>query len=94
MLENKQVLAEDELEFVHSQAAWACERVSSIPGAETTARVLEDFQESFDGSGKPRGIRGRAIAPLARLLAVADAYVSMLSARPYRAALAENEAIE
>lgn len=94
MLENKDVLAEDELEFVHAQAAWACERVSSIPGAETTARVLEDFQESYDGTGRPRGIRGRAIAPLARLLAVADAYVSMLSARPYRAALAENEAIE
>lgn len=93
MLENKNILAEDELEFVHAQAAWACERVSSIPGAETTARVLEDFQESFDGSGKPRGIRGRTIAPLARLLAVTDAYVSMLSARPYRAALSEADAI-
>jgi response regulator RpfG family c-di-GMP phosphodiesterase len=93
MLENKHILAEDELEFVHAQAAWACERVSSIPGAETAARVLEDFQENFDGSGKPRGIRGRTIAPLARLLAVADAYVSMLSARPYRAALGEGDAI-
>jgi response regulator RpfG family c-di-GMP phosphodiesterase len=94
MLENKDILDEDELEFVHAQAAWACERVSSIPGAETSARVLEDFQESYDGSGKPRGARGRAIAPLARLLAVADAFVSMLSARPYRAALAEQDAIE
>ena len=93
MLENRDILAEDELEFVHAQAAWACERVSSIPGAETAARVLEDFQENFDGSGKPRGIRGRTIAPLARLLAVTDAYVSMLSARPYRAALGEADAI-
>jgi response regulator RpfG family c-di-GMP phosphodiesterase len=93
MLETKNILEEDELEFVHAQAAWACERVSSIPGAETTARVLEDFQESFDGSGKPRGIRGRTISPLARLLAVTDAYVSMLSARPYRAALSEADAI-
>lgn len=93
MLENKDILDEDELEFVHAQAAWACERVSSIPGAETAARVLEDFQENFDGSGKPRGIRGRTISPLARLLAVADAYVSMLSARPYRAALSEADAI-
>ncbi len=94
MLENRQVLAEDELEFVHAQAAWAYERISSIPGLETTARVLEDFQESFDGAGRPRGIRGRAIAPLARLLAVADAYVSMRSGRPYRGALTEAEAIE
>ena len=56
--------------------------------------MLEDFQESFDGSGRPRGIRGRAISPLARVLAVADAYVSMRSARPYRQALSEAEAIE
>jgi response regulator RpfG family c-di-GMP phosphodiesterase len=94
MLENRSVLGEGELEFVHAQAAWACERISSIPGAETAARVLEDFQESFDGSGKPRGIKGRAIAPLARLLAVADGYISMRSARPYREALPEAEAIE
>lgn len=94
LLETRQVLAEEELEFVHAQAAWACERVASIPGLETTARVLEDFQENFDGSGRPRGIKGRAIAPLARMLAVADAYVSMRSARPYREALAEAEAIE
>jgi response regulator RpfG family c-di-GMP phosphodiesterase len=93
MLETRNILEEDELEFVHAQASWACERVSSIPGAESAARVLEDFQESYDGSGKPRGIRGRTISPLARLLAVTDAYVSMLSARPYRAALAEADAI-
>lgn len=94
MLENKGVLPEEDLEFVHAQAAWACERIASIPGLETTARVLEDFQENYDGSGRPRGIKGRAISPLARVLAVADAYVSMRSSRPYRAALNEADAIE
>jgi len=94
LLENKEVLADEDLEFVHAQAAWACERIASIPGLETTARVLEDFQENFDGCGRPRGIKGRAISPLARLLAVADAFVSMRSARPYREALSEADAIE
>jgi putative two-component system response regulator len=37
---------------------------------------------------------GRAISPLARVLAVADAYVSMRSARPYREALIEADAVE
>jgi response regulator RpfG family c-di-GMP phosphodiesterase len=94
MLENKGLLADQDLEFVHAQAAWACERIASIPGLETTARVLEDFQENFDGSGRPRGIKGRTISPLARVLAVADAYVSMCSSRPYRQALSESESIE
>jgi response regulator RpfG family c-di-GMP phosphodiesterase len=94
MLENKGVLDEKELEFVHAQATWACERIASIPGLETTGRVLEDFQENYDGSGRPRGIKARAISPLARVLAVADAYVSMRSSRPYRQALSESDAIE
>ncbi len=94
LLENRQVLGEEDLEFVHAQSAWACERIRGMPGLETTAQVLEDFQENYDGSGKPRGIKGRTIAPLARLLAVTDAFISMRSARPYREALTEAEAIE
>jgi response regulator RpfG family c-di-GMP phosphodiesterase len=94
LLENKGLLADGDLEFVQAQAAWASERVASIPGLETTGRVLEDFQENFDGSGRPRGIKGRALSPLARVLAVADAYVAMRSARPYRDALSEADAIE
>ncbi len=94
MLENQTVLGGEDLEFVHAQSAWACERVRGMPGLEATARVLEDFQENFDGSGKPRGISGITIAPLARILAVADAFISMRSARPYREALTEADAIE
>ncbi|MEO7424187.1 MAG: HD domain-containing phosphohydrolase [Fibrobacteria bacterium] len=94
MLEKSKILAQDELDFVRAQAAWACESVSNLPGLEAAARVMEDFQESFDGSGRPRGLSGRAIAPLARLLAVADAFVSMRSGRPYRGPLSEAEAME
>jgi len=94
MLASREILGDEELDFVRSQAMWACERISSVPGLEAAARVMEDFQESFDGGGKPRGLAGRAISPLARLLAVADAYVSMRSSRPYREALADAEAIE
>jgi response regulator RpfG family c-di-GMP phosphodiesterase len=94
LLEDRQVLGEEDLEFVHAQSAWACERIRAMPGLEPTARVMEDFLENYDGSGRPRGIRGSAISPLARLLAVTDAYVSMRSARPYRAALTEAEAFE
>ncbi len=94
LLEKESMLDGEDLEFVHAQSAWACERIRGIPGMEITAQVLEDFLENFDGSGKPRGIQGRAIAPLARLLAIADAFIAMRSSRPYREALSESEAIE
>ena len=94
LLEDRHVLGEEDLEFVHAQSAWACERIRAMPGLEPTARVMEDFLENYDGSGRPRGIQGPAISPLARLLAVTDAYISMRSARPYRAALTDVEAFE
>jgi putative nucleotidyltransferase with HDIG domain len=43
--------------------------------------------ERWDGSGYPEGLKGLEIPRLARLLAVADVFDAMVSARPYRSAL-------
>jgi putative nucleotidyltransferase with HDIG domain len=40
--------------------------------------------ERFDGKGYPDGLAGEAIPLLGRILAVADAYDAMTTARPYR----------
>lgn len=48
---------------------------------------IEQHHERPDGTGYPRGLAGDAIAPEARVLHAAEAYVAMTSARPYRAAL-------
>ena len=40
--------------------------------------------ERWDGSGYPEGLKGVEIPMLARVLAVADVYDAMVSARPYR----------
>lgn len=40
--------------------------------------------ERLDGSGYPRGLRGRAIGFQARVVAVADAFNAMVGRRPYR----------
>ena len=40
--------------------------------------------EHWDGRGYPEGLNGLEIHPLARLLAVADVFDAMVSARPYR----------
>jgi HD-GYP domain-containing protein (c-di-GMP phosphodiesterase class II) len=42
--------------------------------------------ERLDGSGYPAGLTGMAIAPGARLLAVADVYAALAAPRPYRPA--------
>jgi HD-GYP domain-containing protein (c-di-GMP phosphodiesterase class II) len=48
--------------------------------------------ERLDGSGYPRGLRGDALSPPARLLAVADAYHALCEARPHRPALSAGDA--
>jgi len=50
--------------------------------------------EHWDGSGYPRGLRGEEIPLGARVIAVVDAFESMVSDRPWRAARSAGEAID
>jgi HD-GYP domain-containing protein (c-di-GMP phosphodiesterase class II) len=94
ILEKRKGLTEKEREYIQAQAAWAAECLASVPGLSGTARVVEDFQERFDGTGRPRGAKGQAIGAQARLLGVADSFVALLSERPYRAAYPEAQAMD
>lgn len=49
--------------------------------------ILLQHHEWLDGSGYPYGLRAEQIGAGARILAVCDAYDTMTSERPYRAAL-------
>jgi HD-GYP domain-containing protein (c-di-GMP phosphodiesterase class II) len=49
--------------------------------------IVYQIHERCDGSGYPRGIIGDKIHPLAKIAAVADAYVALVSPRPYRPAM-------
>ncbi len=50
--------------------------------------------ERYDGSGYPQGLKGDAIPLEARILAIADAFASMTSQKPYSDALTAAEALE
>lgn len=47
-------------------------------------RVVRSHHERVDGAGFPDGLQGQAIPLEARIVAVADAFDAMTSARPYR----------
>jgi HD-GYP domain-containing protein (c-di-GMP phosphodiesterase class II) len=49
--------------------------------------IVRAHHERYDGFGYPDRLVGQTIPPLSRILAVADAYHAMTSARPYRPAL-------
>ena len=55
---------------------------------------IASHHERYDGSGYPRSLRASAIPPLARIIAVADAYDSIICGGQDRKALSEEEARE
>jgi len=51
-------------------------------------------QEKYDGTGYPKGLRGKEIPLVARIIAIADAFDAMTSDRPYRKGKSPREALE
>jgi response regulator RpfG family c-di-GMP phosphodiesterase len=50
--------------------------------------------ERLDGSGYPDGLQGNEISPFARIIAVADVFDALTSARPYREAMPVETALK
>lgn len=56
--------------------------------------IVYHHHERWDGNGYPDGLRGEQIPLPARIVAVADAYDSMTSDRPYRQAMSHDRALD
>ncbi|NHZ78847.1 HD domain-containing protein [Massilia sp. CCM 8695] len=56
--------------------------------------IAYSHQEKWDGSGYPEGLAGDAIPLSARLMAVADVYDALITARVYRPAFTHETAVE
>ncbi len=50
--------------------------------------------EKWDGTGYPRGLKGKGIPASARIFAVVDVYDALTSDRPYRKAWTKEKALE
>ena len=64
-----------------------------LPDPDVLA-AAKSHHERWDGSGYPEGLAGEAIPPAARVVAIANGLDAMTSARPYRAALPWQVAVE
>jgi HD-GYP domain-containing protein (c-di-GMP phosphodiesterase class II) len=58
------------------------------------AEVAVQVHERTDGSGYPRGLKGGEIYELSSIIGLIDAYVAMISDRPYRGKIVQTEAIK
>jgi len=56
--------------------------------------TIAQKQEHLDGSGYPNGLKGDGISLTARILAVSNAFVALLSPRAYRKPIGIQEALQ
>jgi len=69
------------------------EIVATIPDSEALQKAVEHHHEALDGSGYPTGLRGEEIPLMARIVALADAYVNMTTDRSFAPAKTADQAI-
>jgi diguanylate cyclase len=86
-------LSGSERALVRRHPAIGLRLVRSLDLPAVAARVVYEHHERWDGGGYPDRIAGRAIAPEAQIVSVADVFDAMVSERPYKAALPPDEAI-
>jgi GAF domain-containing protein len=71
----------------------AAEILDQAPALRQVVPIVFHHHERYDGSGYAQGLAGDDIPLGARILSVADAYVAMTSARPYRLAMSAEKAM-
>lgn len=76
-------LNEEEWKIMRSHPAQGAKILAELPVADLGAAVVQ-HHERWDGQGYPLGLRRDEICLEARILALADAYDAMISARCYR----------
>ncbi|GLQ06193.1 HD domain-containing phosphohydrolase [Sneathiella chinensis] len=87
-------LTDQEMEAVRDSLYSSADLLEGVKFDLPVAETLRQLQEHWDGSGQPRGLSGMAINEPARIIAVANAFVGMVSPRSYRQALDMSKAIE
>ena len=86
-LEKRSELSESQLQMVKNHAEAEFQILKTIDLFLPVAEIVHQHHERLDGSGYPAALKGDAILPEARIIAVADVAEAMMSDRPHRAAL-------
>jgi PAS domain S-box-containing protein len=94
VLTKREKLADSELRLVRESLTAGVDLLEGVEFDGPVVPTLRQLQARWDGSGVPAGLAGEAILLPARIVAVANAFVGMVSARAWRAGVPIATAIE
>ena len=89
-------LTEEEFEIMktHAQIGYEMLKHSKRPLLKTAAIIARTHHEKFDGSGYPRGLKGKNIHIYGRIVAIADVFDALGSDRVYKKAWEDEKIFE
>jgi len=93
ILNRRGALSDDEWQLVRDHTRIGERILRDIPFLAPAAATVRSAHERWDGHGYPDGLAGESIPLAARIVFACDTWSVMTSTRPYRAALAEEEAM-
>lgn len=86
-------LSQEEFEVIKSHPQVGYEILNKVTILRPIAKVVRHHHERWDGGGYPSGLADKTIPLGARIIALADAFDAMTSARSYRARMSQAEAV-
>ena len=86
-------LTAEEYKHIMTHPSVGASIVRSVVKNKGVLEIIEHHHALYNGRGLNQKLRGKGIPLLARIVAVADAYDAMTSARPYRAAMSREKAL-
>ena len=87
-------LTEEEYAEIKQHPALGVGILTPVKEMASALPVVEHHHERFDGRGYPDGLKGEEIPLIARIVSVADAFDSMIRARPYGYGVSQKSALE
>lgn len=87
-------LTDHEWSVMKKHPAFAYDMLSPIRYLQSALDIPYCHHEKWDGTGYPRGLRGKQIPLPARIFAIVDVWDALTSNRPYRPAWSKEKALE
>lgn len=93
ILKKPKKLTGKEFQIVKKHPMKGVEIVKPIEILRPVVPIILHHHEKYDGTGYPKGLKGRQIPLGSRIMAIVDAFISMVSKQPYRECLSTQEAL-
>lgn len=93
ILQKTSKLTPEEYEIMKTHVENSTKMIRYLPDMDYVIPAVVGHHERYDGKGYPRGLAGKDIPLMARILTIADCFDAMTARRPYKQPLAVSYAI-